>query len=105
METMNDLIYRNQAIEALKGLPTWWADSQGFYGDAQPAMEALLIPEDAISSIENLPSAQPEVIRCKDCKWYEVGTVFPCGIREDDNIKEDDFCSWAERPERRVLNG
>ena len=56
---MNDLISRQAAIEALKGLPTWWADEGGYYGEAQPPMVALLSPEDAVSAIENLPSAQP----------------------------------------------
>ena len=57
---MNDFISRQDAIEALKGLPTWWADEGGYYGGAQPPMAALLDPEDAVSAIENLPSAQPE---------------------------------------------
>ena len=54
------LISRQAAIDALKGLPTWWADGGGYYGGAQPPMVALLDPEDAVSAIENLPSAQPE---------------------------------------------
>ena len=54
-----DLIQRKAAIDAVKGLPTWWADEGGYYGGAQPPMVALLDPEDAVSAIENLPSAQP----------------------------------------------
>lgn len=38
-----------------------------------------------------------EVVRCKDCKWFnEIG----CAIRivdDSDNPKEDDFCSFGER--------
>ena len=55
---MSDLISRQEAIDAVKGLPTWWADEGGYYGGAQPPMVALLDPEDAVSAIENLPSAQ-----------------------------------------------
>ena len=40
-----------------------------------------------------------EVIRCKDCKWFnDLG----CAIRiidDTDKPKEDDFCSFAERRE------
>lgn len=64
-----DMISRQAAIDALKGLPTWWADSGGYYGGAQPPMEALLEPEDAISALENLPSAQPER---KTGRWIEL---------------------------------
>lgn len=55
-----DMISRAEAINALKGLPTWWAGAWEFHGYAQPPMTALLEPEDAISAIENLPSVQPE---------------------------------------------
>jgi hypothetical protein len=58
---MSDLISRQAAIDALKGLSTWWADEGGYYGEAQPPMVALLDPEDAVSAIENLPSAQPQL--------------------------------------------
>ena len=60
----SDCISRQAAIDALKGLPTWWADEGGYYGGAQPPMVALLDPEDTVSAIENLPSAQPEP--CED---------------------------------------
>ena len=47
----------------------------------------------------NLPSAQPEIIRCKDCKqfrrWIDTDICF-CDITESERT-EDDFCSRAER--------
>ena len=52
----------------------------------------------------DLPSAQPEIIRCKDCKWY--GRVdkrrFYRGMdclqkRIDTIVPDKDFCSRAER--------
>lgn len=54
--------------------------------------------------LEQVPSAEPTVIRCKDCRWYKVGKSevdswqicgHPC--REYENVTDDDFCSWAER--------
>ena len=54
----------------------------------------------AVRALNNLPSAQPEIIRCKDCKWwsnddyrecsnpnYDDGYVTPAGF----------YCGWAER--------
>lgn len=38
-----------------------------------------------------------EVVRCKNCKWFND---FGCAIRivdESDKPKEDDFCSFGER--------
>jgi len=69
-EPMNDLISRQAAIDALKGLPTWWADEGGYYGEAQPPMVALLDPEDAVSAIENLPSAHPEPLTDKEQRIF-----------------------------------
>lgn len=72
----SDTISRQAAIDVLKGLPTWWADGGGYYGGAQPPMVALLDPEDAVSAIENLPPAQPDLGKYEyhydhtDCIWY-----------------------------------
>ena len=44
--------------------------------------------------IKPLPSAQPEIIRCKDCKhWDGVDT---CDVI-DAPVWDNDFCSMAER--------
>ena len=104
--TKDDLISRQAAIEALKGLPTWWADGGGYYGGAQPPMVALLDPEDAVSAIENLPSAQPDIIRCKDCKYgvdyYHDGSCY-CAKPGYELLYFDGswefYCANAERRE------
>ena len=53
-------------------------------------------------AIKKLPSAQPEIIRCKDCKHWQKSSInyneYVCywgGYVK----QEDDFCSWAERKE------
>ena len=69
---------------------------------------------DAIASILDLPPAQPEIIRCKDCKhWIPYDWMFS-DVRRSRNIddysedeigckrcdvsmKADDYCSRAER--------
>lgn len=87
---MSDLISRQAAIDAIEITP--FDD----YGDYMRAREL----------IEQLPSAQPEIIRCKDCKWY--GRVdkrrfyrgMDCLQKHIDTIVPDrDFCSKAERSE------
>lgn len=43
---------------------------------------------------ENLPSAQPEILRCKDCKWKQGSE---CVRFAEVRPFPDDFCSRAER--------
>lgn len=69
---MSDLIERKKAIEAM--------------GKAQWAKERLM----------ELPSAQPEIIRCKDCKYRGGLSGFYCDIVEK-MVGVDSFCSFAER--------
>lgn len=55
------------------------------------------------SILDNLPSAQPEIIRCKDCKfWTHVKRTNRYWCKTDDGLYDlnpspDDFCSRAER--------
>ena len=53
--------------------------------------------------IERLPSAQPEIIWCKDCKHYYYADNripqeqrYSCDL-DGERWKPDDFCSYAER--------
>ena len=42
----------------------------------------------------------PEIVRCKDCKWYKrkYGNIYECSYLEAP-MDDDDFCSWGERRE------
>ena len=53
--------------------------------------------ESYIDDIEELPSAQPEIIRCKDCVHYYGEPGNPNIICFQ--MHEDDFCSYGERRE------
>ena len=94
---MDDLISRQAEIDELGYCQTYLFDSRD--------KDKKISLEDAEYAIEQLPSAQPEIIHCKDCRWYELpshkisencvrwmksnGILLP--------IKPDDFCSRAER--------
>ena len=79
---MNDLISRQAAIEAILKIND--------YNNSDRA-NALGLAEFAITT---LPSAQPEIIRCKDCKWKQGAE---CVRFADVRPFADDFCSRAER--------
>lgn len=77
---MDDLISRQTALEALE----WnWA------GKA------------AIDAIKNLPTAQPKIIRCKDCKhseyWYRDKRRCFLWYEEGIGVFEDGYCNYAGR--------
>ncbi len=89
---MNDLISRREAID---GINTIYS----------PVPSQQWIVEDCLEIIERLPSAQPEIIKCNACKWYELpshGITENCVKWLGNNgvllpIKPTDFCSYAER--------
>lgn len=61
----------------------------------------------AYEAIQQLPSSQPEIIRCKDCRFYpnhgyKKDVVFDadaCHWNADEMPDPDDYCSAAERRE------
>lgn len=73
---MSDLISRQAAIDKL-----------------DPLFESL-----AIDKIKALPSAQPEVIRCDECRYYNMKShrCEPLGLITCDGF----WCKQAERKKR-----
>ena len=105
---MDDLISRQAAIEAIKTLTTWFCDSGAkFFDGPQPPMEALLDPNEMIKTIAGMPSAQPEIIRCKDCRFAILTYDGDCkycqylegefGLTDAVYFDGNDYCSHAER--------
>lgn len=87
---MSDLISRQAAIEALN-------DEFTIIGKTN-----AIVVQDYIRRVNNrlhdLPSAQPEVIRCKDCKHWEYDVIFADGwCRGRHQGNPDWFCANAER--------
>jgi len=76
---MDDLISRKAAIDALGWGNEW--EAMGF---------TLIDKEDSIHQIKALPSAEPEIIRCKDCLIHGV-------CRFEHGLGLDGYCSQAER--------
>ena len=81
---MDDLISRQAAIDVADAV---WSVT----GDKNVAK--------VWDQIKDLPSAQPEIIRCKDCKYhhYEGDIPYCANIDYGYGWKDNDFCSKAER--------
>ena len=85
---MSELISREQAIDALRKMQTY----KLFSGD-----DMLLIDQaGAQTELMLLPPAQPEIIRCRECK-FASGDSRICMKFDHSPIGELDFCAWAER--------
>lgn len=98
---MDDLISRKAAIDALaEDMPqTYTPDG------SHPADEGIFMAQeiyaDCIQTLKELPSAQPEIVRCKDCKFYsqmnrETKTGI-CNLTMHQNFGDNWFCAGAER--------
>jgi len=106
---MNDLISRAEAIDTLENTKTAISENGEWY----------IAKQNAIMRIDALPSAQPEIIQCKDCKHFireDIEEYAPYGFYntyfhafcdkhwdkeqgEYIDVNLDDYCSFAERRE------
>lgn len=80
---MNDSINRQAAIDALYHVDEYNGRS--------------------VEAIRNLPSAEPEIIHCKECKhwmraYLDISGKFGCNIMRD-YTAPNDYCFKAERKE------
>lgn len=86
-----DLISRRAALDAIGDEPLVWMDGEyelGLQNQWQSDVDAL----------KDLPSAQPEIIRCKDCKHYTEPNIEYCELYGAMILwGKDDFCSRGER--------
>ena len=83
---MNDLISRQAAIDAVNKLAKWYYET---YHETRPTAVAV------IDALMGLPSAQPDIVRCRECKYHDGIRCF----RWNSTIITvvDDFCSNGER--------
>ena len=121
MSNTNDLISRRAAIEAVDSEtvstnPDHFKSSEKFikfmddadiasFGKWQWANGFNTAVVAAKIQLEKLPSAQPEIVLCKDCKYGSPNEVYGCRLErfsyQDKSIRlyADDYCSQAERKE------
>lgn len=79
---MSDLISRQAAIETVRKCAV---------KEVTPAY-MLIDKAEAMTELMMLPSAQPEIIRCKDCIYYDPPHVENNGVRyEYDEMPADAF--------------
>ena len=87
---MSDLISRKAAIDAIFSEPLY--ESGMKKRDADAVVPAIY------EKIKSLPSAQPEIIRCRDCKhWKHDHTCHEHSLVSP--MMANEFCSRAERRE------
>ena len=91
---MDDFISRQAAIDAACDGADEWDGGRNEWRDK-------FITE----FIETVPSAQPEIIRCKDCKYAEIADPednqdgYICQFHRGSIWFSESYCSWAERRE------
>lgn len=94
---MDDLISRQEAINRIESLTRTCGGDDGVCPLTETDKVFNYAVEVAASCIYNLPTAQPEIIRCKDCKHYQEDHLFRIGFCDGRQRNNDDFCSHAER--------
>lgn len=108
MKKMRDLIEKAAAIDALSEMHCK-SDEEGY---------VWIIRSDAWRKIEALPPAQPEIIRCKDCRYWKrqtnyQGSPLSFGFCESDDMwqslygetyevahidtNDNHYCGYAKR--------
>ncbi len=103
---MSDLISRQQAINALwKALYKYEDETEKQFQESDELDVADWIVHrifvQNMSDIDrqiilDLPSAQPEIIQCRECK-FASGDSRICVKFDHSPIDELDFCAWGER--------
>ena len=115
---MDDLISRQAAIDALNEQIEQCNKALGSFGISPKDEYAIKVERASLKAykeqLENLPSAEPEIIHCKDCKWWDKSENSPYGycmamkhnyfsrnweISIHRKYKGDFYCADAEREE------
>ena len=97
----NELITKGMAFkkveEKMKSLLKYFGYDNYEQADekTQLAYDGMM---DALTAIyDTPPTAQPEIIRCRDCKYMQKDEIFHQYWCNGNEVKEDHFCGYAER--------
>ena len=85
-----------QAINLLNGLEQRLDDYCELNNEGKAAFRMAITALELFGNAEQLPSAQPDIIRCRNCK-FASGDSRICMKFGHSPIGELDFCAWAER--------
>ena len=107
---MNDLISRQAAIGLVRDVCDAILSQCGSHYDGDDEVYDNLQEVDAVLkgnkeiriALANMPSEQPEIIQCQDCKYASPNGEYGCKayhfkLYETHEMKADDFCSRAKR--------
>ena len=91
---MDELISKKAVIEAIEKARA----NVGHNLEHSIGKSIIEILDDVGRDVDRLPSAQPDIIRCKDCRYYDHEglqclDIYGYGRRWEEN----DWCSYAER--------
>ena len=93
-----------QAINLLKGLEQSLDDYCELNDEGKTAFHMAITALEVFGNSEPLPSAQPKIIRCKDCKHWKPqvkgvngGGLGGCNFHKANFVTGEGFCYWAER--------
>lgn len=92
---MDDLISRQAAIDAIEQMQMPIMRSE--FPEEQYVFTGM---SEALRAIKDLPSAQPEIIRCKNCTWWSDDEYRECSSPNYDNVHVTPagfYCGYAER--------
>ena len=85
---MSDLISRQAAIDTLEGCQQYKVSTEDYAVDyAQAKTELMMLPAADVV----------EVVRCKDCKYFEHNGYAEWCNGWDGITRKDSFCSFGER--------
>lgn len=92
----NDLISKQQAIDAVEFGITYAKKINKETGEVTVLFEESNAElEKVIDRIKQLPPAESQIIRCKNCKHYKYGMCMKICANKSTN----GFCDWGERKE------